>query len=94
MSSVRSHELSESNAPLPLLAAVIGFPHATNACFGDGGHAEKSRIDIKVLRTELDNSGGTCPFAEFGTEVEHTLTNRKRTALAVFFRGLRVTFEI
>lgn len=54
---------SEGNALLPLFEAVSNSLHAINERFGDDGHAEKGRIDIDVLRTELED--GRTPVTGF-----------------------------
>ncbi|MEM6617369.1 MAG: hypothetical protein AAF619_12640 [Pseudomonadota bacterium] len=54
---------SESNALLPLFEAISNSLHAINERFGDDGLAEHGRIDIEVLRTELDDE--STPVAGF-----------------------------
>ena len=54
---------SEANALLPLYEAISNSLHAINERFGDDGLAEKGRIDIEVLRTELDD--GSTPVIGF-----------------------------
>ena len=46
---------SEGNALLPLFEAISNSLHAINERFGDDGLADKGRIDIDVLRTELED---------------------------------------
>jgi hypothetical protein len=54
---------SETNALLPLYEAVSNSLHAIGERFGDDGLAEKGRIDIEVLRDELED--GSTPVTDF-----------------------------
>lgn len=54
---------SEGNALLPLFEAISNSLHAITERFGDDGLADKGRIDIDVLRTELED--GTTPVTGF-----------------------------
>ena len=46
---------SEANALLPLYEAISNSLHAITERFGDDGLAKKGRIDIDILRTELED---------------------------------------
>lgn len=46
---------SEGNALLPLYEAISNSLHAITERFGDDGLAKKGRIDIDILRTELED---------------------------------------
>lgn len=54
---------SEANALLPLYEAISNSLHAIGERFGDDDLATKGRMDIDVLRTELDD--GTTPVIGF-----------------------------
>lgn len=54
---------SESNALLPLFEAISNALHAIHERFGDDDLADKGRIDIDVMRSELDD--GISPVIGF-----------------------------
>ncbi|MGM0561697.1 MAG: hypothetical protein ACQETX_11590 [Pseudomonadota bacterium] len=54
---------SETNALLPLFEAISNALHAINERFGDDGLVDKGRIDIEIMRTELDD--GSAPVTGF-----------------------------